>query len=315
MNKPILDADTQQLLAELAAAEGPSFDDMTVPERRLGLEAMFLETGAQAPTVAVREFQLPSRQGVPIHGLALQPDGEADAPLPVLFMMQGGGWALSGARPYVPLGALLANALGRLVVLVDFRLAPEHKFPAGLDDCTDTYAWLRENAGQLGGDPDNIALFGDSAGGNLAAAVALRCARAGERLPEALVLAYPMIDVRIGADRRYPSRQMYGGGDYFLTEASVQAATLDYLEFEGLRDHPLVSLAGNPDLAKLPKTVLVLPGLDPLRDEGLAFADRLEAEGVEVHCRVFEGTIHAFLSLFHRIAMARDAVAFIRSRL
>ncbi len=313
MTTPTTDPDTEEVLAEFAAAEGPSFDEMSISEKRQGLEALLLDAEAHAPEVTVTDITVPVRGGRAISGLALHPGG--DGPLPVLFLVQGGGWSLSAAKPYLPLGALLAKELRRLVVIVDFRLAPEHKFPAGLEDCIDTYQWLRGEAQSLGGDPADIALFGDSAGGNLAAAVALVCATEGQVLPNALVLAYPMIDVRGGAPARYPSRTVFGGGDFFLTEASIQSAVDYYLADDSLRGHPLVSLAENPNLGRLPKTILILPGLDPLRDEALAFARQLGDQGVNVHVRVFEGTIHAFLSFFHRIGLAHEAVAKIKSLL
>lgn len=313
MTTPTTDPDTEQVLAEFAAADGPSFDEMSISEKREGLEALLLAAEAHAPAARVTDITVPVRGGRAISGVAMHPGG--DRPLPVMFMIQGGGWSLSAAKPYLPLGALLAKELGRLVIIVDFRLAPEHRFPAGLEDCTDTYLWLRENAESLGGDASRIALFGDSAGGNLAAAVALVCATEGEVLPEALVLAYPMIDVRGDAPERYPSRTAFGGGDFFLTEASIQSAVDYYLADDGLRGHPLVSLPENPNLRLLPKTFLILPGLDPLRDEALAFARQLGNQGVDVHVRVFEGTIHAFLSFFHRIGLAHEAVAKIKSLL
>lgn len=313
MTTTIAEPETAALLTELTSVEGPGFDDMTIGEKRAGLAAMLLEAEADAPRVTQTDIQVPVRGGRAIDGVVMHPGG--DQPLPVLFLMQGGGWSLSGSTPYRPLAALLAKELRRLVIMVDFRLAPEHKFPAGLEDCLDTYQWLLGEAAALGGDTGRIALFGDSAGGNLAVSVALSAHDMALQMPEALVLAYPMIDVRKDAVERYPSRMQFGGGEFFLTEDSIEAAVAYYLAEEGQRNHPLISLLEHESLAALPKTIIVLPELDPLRDEGEAFAGKLAALGVPVSSRVFSGTIHAFLSLFHRIGRAHEAVATIKSLL
>ena len=323
--------ETAVFLAELAVGDPSAFDELTIDERRAGLEAMFLAAAPVAPKIQQGTITIPARDGRQITGLTFYPGGaehssSAEHPrsaepsggtavLPVLFLIQGGGWALSGAAPYAPLAALLATELQRLVVVVDFRLAPEHKFPCGLEDCMDAYGWLQENAGLIGGDSGNIAVFGDSAGGNLAGALSLSCEEQGLKKPTALVLVYPMIDVQPGSANVYPSRQEYGGGGYLLTEASIMSSAADYVRSLDLLAHPMVSLVQQADLTHFPRTIIITAGMDPLRDEGKVFADRLRNAGVDVTYKVYDGTIHGFLSLFHRLSVAYEAVSFLQKAL
>lgn len=310
---PHPDRDTQAFLEEIANAEGPAFDDLTLQDKRDGLEAMLLEAQPYAPEVEKQEIFVPVRDGRQISGYAYRPHGAQQ--LPVLFLIQGGGWAFAQAKPYGPLAALLAVELNRLVVCVDFRLSPEHPFPAGLEDCIDTYGWLKAHVDGLGGDRKRIALFGDSSGGNLAAAVALSYGEANQSQMEALVLVYPMIDVSTGSTDRYASRQAFGAGDHFLTQASIDWAARHYVPVAEQRAHPLVSLTENKALAQLPKTTIVTAGLDPLRDEAGYFAGLLEEAGVDVSYRVYDSTVHGFISFFHRLKLARRAVAFVKKQL
>lgn len=310
---PHPDRETQAFLEEIASAEGQAFDDLTLHDKRNGLEAMLLEAKPDAPGVETQVISVPARDGRQLSGYVYKPLGVQQ--LPVLFLIQGGGWAFANAKPYGPLAALLAVELNRLVVCVDFRLSPEHPFPAGLEDCIDTYGWLQTHADMLGGDRTRIALFGDSSGGNLAGAVALSCHGESLSQMEALVLVYPMIDVSIGSADRYPSRLAFGAGDHFLTQASIDWAAEHYVPKAEQRGHPLVSLTNNKALSQLPKTTILTAGMDPLRDEAGYFASLLEEAGVDVCYRVYDNTVHGFLSFFHRLKLARRAVAFIKKQL
>ena len=311
---PHPDWETEAFLAEVAGAEGPTFDDLTLQDKRDGLEAMLLEAEPHAPDVETQMISVPMRDGRQLSGYTCRPEGSQQ--LPVLFLIQGGGWAFATAKPYGPLAALLAVELNRLVVCVDFRLSPEHPFPAGLEDCIDTYRWLQAHADRLDGDSTRIALFGDSSGGNIATAVALSCPdETCQSQMEALVLAYPMIDVTIESADRYPSRQAFGSGDYFLTQASIDWAADHYVPEAEQRAHPLVSLTKSKVLAQLPKTTIITAGMDPLRDEAGYFAGLLEEAGVDVRYRVYDNTVHGFMSFFHRLKPAHRAVAFIKKQL
>jgi acetyl esterase len=178
------------------------------------------------------------------------------------------------------------------VVSVDYRLAPEHRFPAGYDDCLAATRWASEHAGDLGGDAERVAVAGDSAGGNLAAAVAL--AARDTRLPlAAQLLIYPAVD--LDPDGDYPSRVENADG-YLLTAADMEWFGAHYLDDDQRRD-PRASVLHADDLAGVAPAVIGVAEYDPLRDEGEAYAKKLSDAGVEVVLHRFDGLIHGFYGL------------------
>jgi acetyl esterase len=203
---------------------------------------------------------------------------------------------------------------GVLVVSVDYRRAPEHKFPTAVDDSYAALCWAVDRAPELGGDATRVAVMGDSAGGNLAAVMCqLARARRGPRIAFQALL-YPTLD--LGSSMDYPSRQQFGGGDYFLSTRDMDRFTSLYLsdvaqEVTDRRASPLLT----EDLTGLPAALIVAAGCDILRDEGKVYADRLTAAGVPVEYRCFENTIHAFVSFGAAIPAAQDAMAFVAERL
>jgi acetyl esterase len=187
----------------------------------------------------------------------------------------------------------LAEKAGVRVLAIDYRLAPEHPFPAAYDDCVDAYRWVVENAALLGASPSRLAVGGDSAGGNLAAAVALAAAREG--LPLAFqLLVYPATDLTSSETGSY---REFGGGGFYLTKSMMDLGADSYLPDVALRSDPRASVL----LAEVPAGVapayVCTAGFDPLRDEGEAYAARLSAAGVKVELERFEGQIHGFLNL------------------
>jgi acetyl esterase len=177
-----------------------------------------------------------------------------------------------------------------VVVSVDYRLAPEHRFPAALDDCQAATAWAAEHAGELGADPTRLGVAGDSAGGNLAAAVALRARGAGGPRISAQALVYPTVDFSTD----HPSMDSNGKG-YLLTAAAVHWFGAQYLG-----DHDRTDPMASPllaDLRGLPPAVVATAEFDPLRDEGNAYAKALAAAGVTVEHLEFPGLVHGFLGL------------------
>ncbi|MCJ9428021.1 alpha/beta hydrolase [Kordiimonas marina] len=304
---PDIDPETRVFLDQLNSADGPEFDSLTVAEKRAGLDAFFADAAPSAPKADVVDIDIPVRAGRTVSASVFSLPGK-EARLPVLFLIQGGGWALAGRAAYGPLARLLADRLGRVVVVADFRLAPEHPFPAGLEDCIDVYKWVRAHAGEIGGDAERIALMGDSAGGNLAAALCLSDEVSAAERPEALVLAYPMTDIRPDA-ACYASRRELGGGDYFLTTGSIDWSAEVYTAGGTNSGHPLVSVICNDQLGRLPLTLVLTAGLDPLKDEGRIFCLRAVAGGANAVHREYAGTIHGFLSFFHVLPVAYEALA------
>jgi acetyl esterase len=184
----------------------------------------------------------------------------------------------------------LANATGCVVVAVNYQKAPEHPFPVPLDDCFAGFAWTVEHAAELDVDPARIGVAGDSAGGNLAAAVCLKARRDGGPVPSFQVLIYPALDCNLDT----PSAHEYGDG-FGLTRADMAWSWDQYLPDVRERANPLACPLRARELTGLPPAVVVTAEFDVLRDDGLRYADRLEEAGVPVIRHHYAGTIHGFL--------------------
>ncbi len=209
----------------------------------------------------------------------------------------------------------LAAWAGCMVLAVDYRLAPEHGFPAGLEDCLAAWRWLADgNAAALGADSGRLAVGGDSAGGNLAAALCQTLAAAGGPLPAAQLLIYPSLD--LGWD--LPSHRELADA-FVLPRPRVLWYTEQYLAEPGQAADPRASPLRAGDLRGQPPAMVVTAGFDPLLDDGRLYAGRLEGAGVPVAYREFRGQIHAFASLTRVIpqgdACLRKAAGWLRSRL
>ncbi|MFF8594493.1 alpha/beta hydrolase [Streptomyces sp. NPDC015220] len=227
----------------------------------------------------------------------------AAAPAVVVFF-HGGGWVLCGLDSHDGLCRELAARTNAVVVSVDFRLAPEHRFPSAAEDAWAATAWVAAQAARLGWDPGRLAVAGDSSGGNLAAAVALMARDRGGPALAAQLLAYPVLDHRMATE----SYRAYATG-FFHTTAHMRWYWEQYLGEEGDGSHPYASPGLAADLAGVPPAVLVLPECDPLRDDALAYAGRLEAAGAAPRVRVWPGTFHGFLGLTGLLPEADRALA------
>jgi acetyl esterase len=225
-------------------------------------------------------------------------------PAPVVVYFHGGGWMTGSIASHDFLVRKLARESGLVFVSVDYRLAPEHPFPAGLHDCLAATVWVAENSHDCSGLPGRLSVAGDSCGGNLAAVVARRFRDQGRHL-DAQLLLYPVIDS--GGD--YHSRHENGGG-YLLTLDDIATSARNYL---GNRPELLDSADVAPlrafDLSGLAPAVIGVAHHDPLRDEGLAYADKLTAAGVDVFARDYPGMIHTFASLYAISAAADKSLA------
>jgi len=197
----------------------------------------------------------------------------------------------------------LANATGALVVSVDYRLAPEHRFPAALEDCEAATAWLADHADQLGGDATRLVVAGDSAGGNLAACVALRARAVGPPLA-AQVLVYPVCD----AARDTASYRENGDG-YLLTADDMAWFWECYLGPDGDPADAFASPLRAANLGGLPPALVITAEFDPLRDEGEAYARRLDGFDVPVELHRFEGMVHGFVGMDALVPEADAAMA------
>ncbi len=292
----------QPLLDAAAAADLPPVETQPLAATREGA-ILFAQSGAgeKQPVASVADRTVPGPGGdIPIRVYRPETD---DDPLPVVAYLHGGGWVFMGLETHDWICRRLANAAGAVVVSVEYRLAPEHPFPAPLDDCMAVVHWLAEAAGELGGDPSRLAVAGDSAGGNLAAAVAL-----ASRAPDgpdlaAQVLIYPVTDAACAT----PSFVQNGTG-YLLEASTMRWFWEQYLGTDGDPDDGYASVLRHPDLAGLPPTLVVTAEYDPLRDEGEAYAEHLAAAGTDTTVRRFDGVVHGFLGMDALLPEADEAM-------
>jgi acetyl esterase len=214
---------------------------------------------------------------------------------PVIVYFHGGGFVTGSVDLFDPLTRSIANSTDAIVVSVDYRLAPDYPWPAGLDDAYAATAWVAQNAAVLGGDPSRILVGGDSAGGNLAAVVALRARDSNGPSLAGQLLYYPVVDL---SANRYPSQAKFEDGYGLSSEARAgfQKAYLGQLTVEQ-RANPYVSPIRAPSLQGLPPVLLVTGGFDPLTDGARAYATRLRKAGVVVEQQHYSDIIHGFMSV------------------
>jgi acetyl esterase len=250
---------------------------------------------------AVKDLEVPGPAGqVPVR--VYRPSEQPD--LPVLVYFHGGGWAICSIETHDVTCRELANGAGCVVVSVGYRLAPEHRFPAAPEDCYAALGWAARHAASLGGDPGRIAVGGDSAGGNLAAVVALLAReRGGPRLRHQL-LVYPVTDHAFDT-----SSYRENAEGPLLTQEMMRGFWDLYLAREEDGRHPHASPLRAQDLSGLPPAHVITAEYDPLRDEGEAYARRLAAAGVPVVQRRYDGMIHGFFGFTAMIDRAGEAVA------
>jgi acetyl esterase len=230
-------------------------------------------------------------------------------PLPVLLYFFGGGWVLGTIDTADGISRSLANASGALVAVVGYRLAPEHPFPAAIDDCYAAVRWVAEHSGEIGADPARIAVGGDSAGGNLAAGIALRARADGPALVGQL-LVYP------NTDQLADDQSMRAADDPFLfNRHSVAWYRQHYLTGPGDAANPLASPLRAESLAGLPPALVITAEYDPLRDQGEAYARRLAGEGVQAELSRYPGMTHGFFTMAGTVDASRAAIAQAGSRL
>jgi acetyl esterase len=239
----------------------------------------------------IADISIPGVAG-PIAGRVYDPAPAATAARPLVAYFHGGGWVQGDLETHHGLCARLALRSRAMVVAIDYRLAPEHKFPAAVDDCLAAYVWLRRHGDELGGDRERVGVAGDSAGGNLAAVVSQLATRSGVPLPTCQVLIYPATDFAMDT----ASHRELADAHVIPRERVVWYAE-QYLRSEADRRDVRASPFLAANLAAQPPAMVITAGFDPLRDEGHAYAERLRAAGVPVVDREYPGQIHAFVSL------------------
>ena len=293
--------EVQTILDLLAAVDDVPIEEMT-PQAMREAYAMLNATGSKAEMASVTDRTVPGPGGdIPVR--VYVPTAEP-GPRPVLVYFHGGGWVIGDLETHDSTVRALASGSGATVVSVDYRLAPEHPFPAPLDDCLAAVRWVADHGAEIDVDPARLAVAGDSAGGNLAAAVALALRDTGPAL-RAQVLVYPVTDGTLGE----PSMDENGDG-YFLTKATMAWFWDHYMGDRDRATEPTASVLHAPDeaLAGLPPALVITAEFDPLRDEGEAYASRLAAAGADVTTSRYDGMIHGFFSMGDFVPEGKAAI-------
>ena len=301
MTKPFVRADVQQLLDMMAQQDGPKMEEVSPAEARNMMQAMgHIAERPRGELHEVKDVTAPSGHGheIPVRIYhAAKPAG----PAPALVFYHGGGWVIGDLITHDSLCAEMARQLNMTVVAVDYRLAPEHKFPAAGEDCIAATRWVATSPKEVGHEVTGVVLSGDSAGGNMAAITAQELqGKLGVPIL-AQYLIYPGVDMGAAGG----SMDEFSEG-YLLTRAGMEWFGDHYLTTAEDRDDPRASPIKADSLAGQPRTLVFTCGLDPLRDQGRAYAARLIESGVRTIYREAAGQIHGCMNLRQAIPSAQE---------
>ncbi len=239
-----------------------------------------------------------------------KPMNAAAGPLPVVVYYHGGGWVIGSLDVYEPGAKALAEKAGAIVVSVDYRLAPENKFPAAHEDAYAAYKWVHDNAASIGGNPAKVAVAGESAGGNMAAGVCILARERGYALPVHQLMVYPVAN----NDLNTASYMQYANAVPLNKPGVVYFTTL-YFNTPADGDNRLISLTDVADLRGLPSATIVAAEIDPLQTEGQQLRDKLTQAGVKVQYQLYPGTTHEFFGTHDVVPKANDAQDFAAAQL
>ncbi|MPZ62605.1 MAG: alpha/beta hydrolase fold domain-containing protein [Propionibacteriales bacterium] len=305
-----LDSDMAMILRLEKMAGLPRVESLPLPAGRAALKQRALLVTGEHPIGESRDLIVPGADGSELPARLYTPRGMHGS-RPLLMFIHGGGYSYGDIDMYDGACRYLAERSGIRVLSISYRLAPEHRFPAGLDDCFAAYTWTQEHASTLGiGGSGRIAVGGDSAGGTLATGICRLAREAGVAQPALQVLIYPGTD----ASQRLPSHQLFGEG-FWLTRGFMDRCEALYVDPSVQLTDPRLSPLQARDLSGLASAYVVTAGFDPLRDEGEAYADRLAEHRGEVEKRRHPGLIHGFLNMVGASGSARAAVDEIADRL
>ena len=297
----MLDPQARVLLDQMSAPGQPGLHELSPRQAREAVDQLNVSLGGPPAVLPeIRDLLIPGPVGT-IPARLYRPAGTT--PMPALVYFHGGGFVTGSLSGWEAMLSTLARESGCAIVSVAYRLAPEHKFPAGHEDAYAATAWVSRESQALGLDPARLAVGGDSAGGNLAAVVAILARDRGEPAIAFQLLIYPLAD----QDYRSESSRRYGEG-HFITVAGIRWFFEQYTTpetYDDWRVHPLRA----PSLADLPPAHVVVAECDPLHDEGVRYAERLGAEAAAVTLAEYPGMIHPFLSFPAVLDQARTALA------
>ena len=292
-------------LVTLLDSLGPPIEDLTPQEaRRISTERRLAAALPVLPLHDVQNMMVEDPNGaIPIR--VYRPSAAPD--LPVVVFFHGGGWVICDLDSHDGLCRTVARDANCVVVSIDYRLAPEAPFPAAVDDCIAATKWVAHNGEALGADTSRLAVMGDSAGGNLAAVVAQHMAAqqlVGQVVLRMQCLVYPVTDHDFET-----ASYLEFARDNYLTRVAMQWYWDRYVPDKELRSDPRVAPLRAENLIGLPRTLIVVAGCDPLRDEGIAYAGRLAGAGTDVVLRHYDGTFHGFVSMGASLDIGRQALA------
>jgi acetyl esterase len=300
-----LDSQARRFLERLAATNPPSALSLSVEARRAALTQLLSLCGQPEAVGVITELTVPGSEG-PLTLRAYAPAGTCTDLLPGLVYFHGGGLVAGNLDTHDPVCRSLVASSGCRVLSVDYRLAPEHPFPAAIEDGAAATAWISAHAQDLGIDPQRLGVCGDSAGATLAAVVCQEMSVSGEARLACQFLLCPILDYASDSE----SRRTLAHG-YLVDRDTLEHDLKYYLAEGGERTDPRVSPLRAADVSRLPPTVIHTAEFDPLRDEGRAYADRLREAGIQTLYRCHPGMIHLFYGMRGLIAYAGAAFAII----
>jgi acetyl esterase len=318
MNKN-LDSDMQAVVDQLVKFKAPPIESLdygnarNTPTFKNAVEEMASQSATTRainvampampePVEKIEHILIPTSEGEVLARIYYP---NTDKNLPVLVYFHGGGWVIASLDVYESSCRALCNAAEAIVVSVNYRQSPEAKFPAAINDAYDSTQWIIQNAAQIGGDPNRVAIAGESAGGNLATVTCLQARDKGGRMPIAQLLVYPVTDTSM-SQASYAENQ-----DTIPLHTSMMPWFWNYyLENESDKTNKYVAPLHADNLSGMPPTILITAEFDPLRDEGEQYAQKLADAGVSVKFQRFDGVVHEFFGLAGAVSKAADAVKF-----
>jgi acetyl esterase/lipase len=288
-----------EILRSALSSDRPNAHLLPVEEARRNFESDFADVGPGEDVAEVADLEIPVEGGA-VPGRVYRPKAGR---LPAVVYLHGGGWLLGSIDSHDAVARALANAAEAVVVSVGYRRGPEHRFPTAVEDAYAATAWMASHADELGIDSDNLAVAGDSAGGNLATVTAILARDRGGPVLRAQVLAYPVTttDLDVGFDLDYEG--------YFLYRDELQWHQDNYLGDPGQKSDPLVAPLGNADLRGLSPALVITAQCDPLHRQGELYAEALRDAGVDVTHRAYPGVVHGFFQLPMIFPEGADAIA------
>ena len=291
--------ETQALLDAMAANPGPAMSDVGPEAARANYVAMRALLGPGEPVAKVEDRTIPGPGGeIPIR--VYLPEGAS--PFPAYVYFHGGGWVIGNLETSDQSCRLITNRSGCAVVSVDYRLAPEHRYPAAADDCYAALEWVAAHGAEIGVDPNRLAVGGDSAGGNLAAVVAQMARDKDGPAIGLQVLNYPVTNCDFTTPSYTDNAEGFG-----LGRQAMEYFWQQYLASPAQGTEPYASPAQATELSGLPPALVLTAEFDPLRDEGEAYAHALQTASVPVTCTRYDGLIHGFLGQTHAVPEADHA--------